>query len=83
MIVQQTSNLNKSYVKIKKKYLIIMAIFSSLVSCDNDKDNNAQIKTQQKPKTATYYYNLASDYYFGEGVKQDYKKAEEYYIKEA
>lgn len=75
-------------LKVSKKYLFILVIFSSFVSCDNDKDsndtfNNTQIKTQQKPKTATDYYNLASDYYFGEGVKQDYAAAIKYYEKAA
>jgi hypothetical protein len=75
-------------LKILKKYLIILVIFSSFVSCDNDKDsndtsNNTQIKTQQKPKTATDYFNLANDYYFGEGVKQDYATAIKYYEKAA
>ena len=75
-------------LNILKKYIVILMIFSSFVSCDNDKDsndnsNNTKIETQQKPKTAADYFNLASDYYFGEGVKQDYATALKYYEKAA
>ncbi len=76
-------------LKISKFYSFVFLILISLVACDNDKDeknnnsNTTQTKSPSNKKTDKDYLELALDYDFGRGVKQDYAKAITYYEKAA